>query len=207
MEYIAFDIETTGFLAGADQIVELAGVRFKEYQPVESFVALVDPGIEIPAGAQRIHGISNEMVKGKPSIEKVLEDFAAFCGDTPLVAHNAPFDAEFLKTDILKFESPAPKGKIFDTCAMARKVLPGMPNYKLGTLVDQLKIPSSEFHRAEADSRYCGFLFGHMILKIFQKGEPIHLENLINLSGGQALQFPQVVKSAKQLDLFGSLGL
>jgi len=205
MQFVSFDIETTGFMAGADQIVEIAGVRFRDGKPVESFASLVDPMVEIPITAQRVHGISNEMVKGQSLIEKVLEQFAQFCGMDTLVAHNAPFDAEFVKADILKFETPAPRGLILDSCAMARKVIPGAPNYKLGTLVSHLKIPSAEFHRAEADARYCGHLFAHMLQRIFQQGAPVVLENLINLSGGQALKFPQVIKSPKQLDLFASL--
>jgi DNA polymerase-3 subunit epsilon len=201
MQFVAFDIETTGFLPHVDQIVEIAGVRFVNGKPAESFSSLVNPRVRIPPEAARIHGITDVMVKDMPVIEEVLEKFATFCANDPLVAHNAPFDTEFIKADVTKHETPAPKGLILDSCAMARKVIQGCANYKLGTLVAHLQIPKDgAYHRAEADARYCGQLFAIMLGRIFAQGQPIVLENLINLSGGQPARFPQVVKSYRQLD-------
>jgi DNA polymerase III subunit epsilon len=206
MQFIAFDIETTGFLPRADQIVEIAAVRFADGKPAGSFCTLVNPKVLIPPGAMKVHGITDEMVKNSPLVEEALEGFAEFCGSDVLVAHNAPFDVEFIKADVEKFEARAPRGAILDTCAMARKVIQGCPNYKLGTLVSFLKIPvDGEFHRAEADARFCGQVFVHMLQRVFRQGEPAVLENLINLSGGQALKFPQIIKSPRQLDLFASI--
>jgi DNA polymerase-3 subunit epsilon len=62
-----------------------------------------------------------------------------------------------------------------------------------------------DFHRAEADARFCGRLFAIMIERIFAGGAPVVLENLVNLSSGQPLKFPQVQRSHKQLDLFAGL--
>jgi DNA polymerase-3 subunit epsilon len=206
MQYIAFDIETTGFLPRVDQIVEIAAVKFSNFKPVESFASLVNPKISIPLGAGRVHGITDEMVKDSPTIDNVLSRFAEFCAGAPLVAHNAPFDTEFVKADIEKFETPAPTGVILDTCAMARKVVQGCANYKLGTLVAHLKIPQeAAFHRAEADARFCGQLFGIMLQKIYRAGEAPVLENLLNLSGTSTLKFPQVMKTFKQLDFLAQL--
>jgi DNA polymerase-3 subunit epsilon len=206
MRFVAFDIETTGFLPRVDQIVELAGVRFVDGKPVESFAQLVNPKIMIPAGAAQVHGITDEMVKEMPTIAGVLERFTEFCAGDPLVAHNAPFDAEFLKADIEKFETPAPRGVILDTCAMSRKVIQGCSNYRLGTLVSFLKIPADGgYHRAEADARYCGHIFTHLLSRIFRAGEAPVIENLINLSGTTSLKFPQVIKSFKQLDFLAQL--
>lgn len=206
MQFVAFDIETTGFLPKVDQIVEIAAVRFKSGAPVESFATLVDPKMPIPSAATRIHGISEEMVRNKPTIEEAIAGFANFCGEDPMVAHNAPFDTEFIKADIMKFETSAPKGVILDSCAMARKVLPGSANYKLGTLVEFLKIPvDGSFHRAEADARFCGHLFRIMLERIFSNGKSVVLENLINLSGGQPQKFPQVTRKFRQLDFLAQL--
>lgn len=206
MNFVAFDIETTGFMPGADQIVEIAGVRFVNGKPTEAYSSLVNPGMRIPPGAMRIHGITDEMVQGQPHIEEALEKFAEFCKQDVLVAHNAPFDAEFIKANINRFETPAPRGIILDSCAMARKVIAGAPNYKLGTLVSFLGIPKDgAFHRAEADARFCGTLFQMMLERIFRAGDPIVVENLINLSGGTVMKFPQVTRQLRQLDLLGEL--
>lgn len=205
MRFISFDLETTGFIAGVDRIVEIGAIRFVNGIPEATFCTLVDPKIEIPEAASRVNGISNEMVRGKPTIDRLLESFSAFCGGDILVAHNANFDFQFLNSDIIRLEAPAPKGVILDTCNIARKVLPGLPNYKLGTLIQHLKIESSNFHRAEEDATYCGHLFLRLINKMTGSLELPPIENLITLSGKTELRFPQITPSEKQLGLFDSL--
>lgn len=100
MRFIAFDLETTGTVPGADQIVEIGAVRFVNGAPEAIFASLIDPQRPIPPGASAVNGISNEMVKGKPLIDSLLPSFAEFCGEDLLVAHNAPFDTQFLTADI-----------------------------------------------------------------------------------------------------------
>lgn len=200
MNFIAFDLETTGMCPGVDQIVEIGAVRFQNSAVEAVFSTLVDPKRPIPIEASRVNGITDEMVSGKPTIERILEPFAEFCGDCLIVAHNAPFDVQFLTADIKRLGTSAPKGVIVDTCAMARKVLPGLPNYKLGTLVNYLKIESSHFHRAEQDATYCGTLFLKM-LKILSPNLIVPIENLISLTGKKELRFPQIQKQPVQLSL------
>ena len=131
MEFIAFDLETTGFLPGVDQIVELGAVKFINGRIDSMFSTLVDAERPIPPGATKVNGITNDMIAGKPKILELLQPFADFCGDRIIVAHNATFDVQFMNSDIKKYESKAPTGVILDTLGMARKVLPGLPNYKL----------------------------------------------------------------------------
>ncbi|MFP5518430.1 MAG: PolC-type DNA polymerase III [Bdellovibrionia bacterium] len=205
MKFIAFDLETTGTVPGVDQIVEIGAVRFVDGQPAEVFSTLVDPLRPIPPGASAVNGIFDDMVKGKPTIDSLLPAFAEFCGDDILVAHNAPFDSQFLIADIKKHETPAAKGIILDTLPIARKVFPGLPNYKLGTLVQHLKIPTTDFHRAEEDASYCGHLFFNMLKRISVGGQAPKVENLVALTGKPELRFPQITRQPKQMDLFGNL--
>ena len=205
MRFIAFDLETTGTVAGADQIVEIGAVRFINGQVEGIFSTLVDPRRPIPPGASAVNGISNDMVQGKPFIETLLESFTEYCGYDHLVAHNAPFDAQFLAADFKKFDLPTPQGLILDTLPIARKVFPGLANYKLGTLVQHLKIPSSNFHRAEEDATYAGRLFLEMVKRVSVNGLPPAVENLVALTGKTAYRFPKIEKKMKQMDLFANL--
>lgn len=202
MKFVAFDLETTGTVPGVDQIVEIGAVKFINGQPESTFSTLVNPRRSIPPQASAVNGITDDMVEGKPVIEELLESFSEFCGDSIVVAHNAPFDAQFLTADIKRYELAAPRGVILDTLPIARKVFPGLANYKLGTLVDHLKIQSGVFHRAEEDASYCGQLFIAILKKVFQAGEEIRLENLIALTGKPEYRFPQIVKQPKQISLF-----
>ncbi len=198
MKFVAFDIETTGTVASVDRIVELGGVIFENGQPVGRFSTLVNPMMPIPVGASRVNGITDDMVVGQPTIEKVLPAFAEFCGDLPMVAHNSPFDSQFLLSDIKFHEAPAPRGTVLDTLPVARKVFPGLLNYKLETLINHLAIEKSHFHRAEADAVYCGQLF----VKILEKmGGNVGVENVLALMGRPEFRFPQIIPSPKQLCL------
>ncbi len=169
------------------------------------FVTLVDPRRPIPAAASVVNGISDDMVKGQPLIESLLPAFAEFCGDDPLVAHNASFDAQFLTADIKKHETSAPRGVILDTLPISRKVFPGLPNYKLSTLVQHLKVQTSEYHRAQADATSCGHVFGEMLRRISVGGRGPSIEQLVNLTGKPELRLPQITRQPKQMDLFGGL--
>ena len=96
MRFIAFDLETTGIVSGVDRVVEIRAVRFIDGHVEGVFSTLVDPLMPIPPGATKVNGITDEMVKGKPRIEELLEPFAEFCADDMLVAHNAEFDTNSL---------------------------------------------------------------------------------------------------------------
>ncbi|MCB0412065.1 MAG: 3'-5' exonuclease [Bdellovibrionales bacterium] len=206
MRFIAFDLETTGFLPGVDKIVEIGAVRFFRDEVEAVFSTLVDPKMPIPEAASRVNGISNEMVTGKPTIMDLLPSFAEFCGEEVIVAHNAAFDFQFLAADIQKHESPAPKGLVLDTFGMAKKVFPGLANYKLGTLVQHLNIPAGQFHRAEEDASYCGQLFLKILERIHGNLENLPpIENLTALSGRGEMKFPQIIPQPKQLNLLDGL--
>ena len=200
MRFIAFDLETTGTVPGVDQIVEIGAVLFAGGEVESVFSTLVDPLRSIPPGATAVNGITDDMVAGKPKIESLLASFAAFCEDLPMVAHNAPFDAQFLLSDIKKHEMPAPRGIVLDSLPISRKVFPGLANYKLGTLVQHLKIPSTGFHRAEEDATYCGQLFLELVKRISVGGKPPQLENLVALTGKPEVRFPQIIRQPKQMD-------
>ncbi|MGE4488249.1 MAG: PolC-type DNA polymerase III [Kiritimatiellales bacterium] len=202
MNFIAFDLETTGIQPKTDAVVEIGAVRFDGTEPVEAFSTLINPGRPIPPEASAVNGITDEMVAGSPAIDKVLADLADFCGELPLVAHNAPFDFKFLLAAVEKHRARAPKGIVVDSCALARVVFPGMINYKLGTLVSHFGFPSGTFHRAEEDSVYCGRLFARILEALEKAGQPAGVPALLGLARQPALKFPQYEKQPEQLGLF-----
>lgn len=202
MRFIAFDLETTGTLPGVDQIVEIGAVLFNEAGAPETiFATLINPGVPMPEAASRVNGITDDMLVGKPAITDVLDAFAEFCGEEVMVAHNAAFDTQFLVADIKKHETTAPRGLVLDTLPLARKVFPGLANYKLGTLVQHLNIPTAGFHRAEEDAAYCGQLFHKMVTRLSPQGVPPTLATLVSLTGKPEQRFPQIEKQPRQLGL------
>ena len=193
------DVETTGTLSYVDHIVELAAVRFEGGQEKEHFSVLVNPGIPIPEEASRVNGITDAMLQGKPSIGTIIREFSDFCGRHPLVAHNAIFDFQFLAQALEKNHCPPPLGPVFDTYTLAKKVFPGLSNYKLSTLTEYLKIPVSTFHRARQDAYACGLVFKG-ILKTAKMENHLDCPQLVQLMGRKELRFPPL--KARQLSLF-----
>ncbi len=202
MEFIAFDLETTGIQPKTDAIIEVGAVRFEGAEPVESFSTLINPGRPIPPGASAVNGITDEMVAGSPAVETVLADLAEFCGDLPLVAHNAPFDFKFLLKAVDDYKTKAPSGVVLDSCALSRVIFPGMINYKLGTLVNHFGFPPGDFHRAEIDSVHCGRLFARIVQALEQGGQPATVPALLDLTKQTLMKFPQYANQSQQLGLF-----
>lgn len=202
MEFIAFDLETTGIQPKTDAIVEIGAVRFEGIEPVGSFCTLINPGRPIPPEASAVNGISDDMVADQPAIETVLKEFAEFCGDLPLVAHNAPFDFKFLLNAVETHKAKAPSGVVLDSCALSRVVFPGMINYKLGTLVNHFGFPPGNFHRAEIDSVHCGRLFAKIVESLQKGGQPAQTHDLLALTKQSPMKFPQYEDQPQQLGLF-----
>lgn len=200
MRFVSFDLETTGFLPGVDQIVEVGAIRYVNGSPEESFVSLVNPLRPMNPESSKVNGITDEMLQDKPTIDNLLEPLTNFLGNDVAVAHNAPFDFQFLIADYKKHQIPTPQGLILDTCAISRKVFPGLMNYKLATLVRHLKIKTTGFHRAKEDAHYCGQLFLHILNEVSKGNEEKDKEALIALSNNTELKFPVIQKQPKQLN-------
>ena len=188
MDFVSFDLETTGTLSHLDRIVEIGAVRFSQGEARENYSQLISIDIPMPEQASAVNGITDEMLKNQPPIEEVLPVFSEFCSNSLLVAHNAPFDFQFLLRAIEEHRCSSPRGLVLDTCQLARKSFPGLANYKLSTLCDYLKIPSEGFHRAEADALYCGRLFTHILKKNSFSVEDV--SKMTKLAGRNPLKFP-----------------
>jgi len=159
--FVAFDLETTGLDPRKDHIVEIGAVKFDKNGPVARYSVLINPGVPMPPEAEKINKISDEMLKGKPSLDEVLPDFLRFIDGTALAAHNAPFDCGFINEKLKK--SPGNPGAIsrispfpvIDTLILARELFPGLRSYSLQNLAGELRIKPTLAHRAEDDARLC----------------------------------------------------
>ncbi len=157
VEFISFDVETTGLSPIVSRLVELSGVRFRlSNSVVSTFSSLINPECSIPPEVTAVHGITDEMVHAAPTIAEIVPQFLAWIGsDKPvLVAHNAPFDVGFLQVAMAKLRLPIPKNPVLDTLPLSRRILAEAPNHQLKTLVEYLALGDGDYHRALADSHH-----------------------------------------------------
>ena len=153
--FLAFDTETA---THHGEICAMAVVRFEDGLPVQSWQALVNPGVPIFWGFTQIHGIRNADVRGAPPFAEAWESFRPhFTGGLPVVAHNARFDHGVLKRNLADCGLPFPDFDLHCTVAIARKLWPQLPNHKLPTVAAHVGV-ELQHHDALSDARACGFV-------------------------------------------------
>ena len=158
--FVAFDFETTG-LGKNERITEIGAVKVIDGFMVARFSSLTDPQKPIDPMITKITGITDEMVRGKPTAVQLMPSFYAFAEGLPLVAHNAPFDCRFLSRAAEEAGCYFDQ-EVFDTLCYAKKVLPDLPSYKLTELCVLLGIPQSDAHRAWCDAEAAARLFVYL---------------------------------------------
>ena len=128
MREIVLDTETTGLdPAEGHRVVEIACVELVNHvETGESRRWYLNPERDMPAEAERIHGLSETFLRDKPRFAEVAEEFLAFIADAQLVIHNASFDLKFLNHELAQVgQSPIPPKRATDTLEMARRKFPG----------------------------------------------------------------------------------
>lgn len=171
-DFCAFDLETTGVDPHTGRIVSAALVPFVSGEEGPARTWLVDPGVEIPEAAQRVHGISTERAReeGQPTAVALPQIVDAVCAladtGTTLVGHNIVYDLTVLATEAVRagllpsteslLERIPP---VLDTLVVDRKV----DTYRrgprtLGALAQHYGVSLHDAHDALADARAAGLI-------------------------------------------------
>ena len=161
-EFVVFDLETTGFSAEVDQIIEIGAVKIKDGQITDRFSSFVNPKVPISFRIENLTGISDSMVMDAPVIEEILPKFLDFCKGAVLVAHNAEFDTSFITNKAEKMGIKTNYTYI-DTVLLGQFAVPHLSNYKLDTLAKHLKVSLENHHRAVDDAQATADIFIKLI--------------------------------------------
>ena len=171
LDYVVVDVEATGAKLPPNRIIELGAYRISGGKIVDSFLTLVNPEIAIPRFVMTLTGISNEMVKEAPLFADVAPRWLEFVSDAVLIAHNAPFDTNFLNHEISRVY---PGHRMINahlcTVTLTRHVIPGLTNYRLDTIADHFSIPILARHRAGSDALATAEIFLHLLDRLHERG-------------------------------------
>ena len=190
-DFICFDLETTGLSAQNDRITEIGAVRLHNGEITDRFDIFVDPERPIPEKITQLTSITNEMVQGAPKEAEALQQFFDFCGENAvLVAHNASFDASFVRAALQRQGKPF-ENTYIDTVTMARSLLPDLKKATLDSVANYLKLKPFHHHRAEDDAAVLGDIFLNFLERL--KNDH-HVEQVNEINGALAGSDPKKLR-------------
>lgn len=181
-DIIVFDIETTGLSRETDRITEIGAVKLHNMEIADEFNIFVDPEKHIPENITELTGITDQMVSGAPKEAEAMEMFLEFCGDAPLMAHNADFDTSFIRTACERHGMSCHNPYI-DTLKLCRAAVPNKKKHTLDAMATEFGLGDFNHHRAKDDAAMLANIFVK-IIEISSKGRPIEkLGDLNNVLG------------------------
>jgi DNA polymerase-3 subunit epsilon len=148
---VFLDLETTGLYPHqGDRVCEVALQRVTGGVVEVSLERLIDPQRPLSAKAFGVNGISATDLADAPVFAEIIDTLQATLEGATLVAHNAPFDLEFLRVELALAGRPPLLIRAIDTLAIARRLLPERRSHSLAALAAALG-GAAPAHRALAD--------------------------------------------------------
>ena len=181
LDCVVVDIETTGLESASNEIIEIAALKVERGEIAGVFSSLVKIDRPLTPEIVNLTGITDEILaEGSDKVE-VLQKLLAFVGDLPLIAHNVEFDLPFLNHHLGLTLGTTLANRQICTLKLSRKIVPGLPSYRLGKLADHFAIPAPIVHRAGGDVEITFNLWLKLVGLLEQKGITT-LESLLSFT-------------------------
>ena len=151
---LILDTETTGLDFNIDKIIEIGVVELIDNVLTQNyFHEYINPEMNISLSAQKVHGISNEFLIGKPTFNNIAKKFLDFIKDDTIIIHNAEFDTNFINKELQNCGFNNFKNLVVDTIQVAKKEFPGQA-VNLDSLCRKLGVNNTRqnFHGALLDA-------------------------------------------------------
>ncbi len=232
--FVVFDVETTGFKAISEQMIEIGAVKINYKGEVldtfSKFIKLYRHNT-IPAKIVELtHITDNMLIHEGEDVHEVMDEFCHFIGDSFLVAQNAKFDMSFLAAYFIQNHHLTYSRVCFDTIGLAKKIYPNQATYKLSALAPMFEVEydPNAHHRADYDAKITADIFAKQLSLLPIKSDtPIrkliayedaqrmtqrqesYLNSLINQHGIKTNQLEYFTKTSTSchIDIIKNLGL
>lgn len=161
IEFVIFDLETTGFHPIFRYIFDIGAVKVKNGVIIEKLNFFIKPNQPIPNEITKLTKVTNDMVKEGLSEEEGVKRFLEFIGENSvIVGHNVKFDVDFInyKSKVYNLGKNLTNHVILDTIYLTKYVVEELQNkkklksYSLDKVLKHFGITIQEHHRAYADS-------------------------------------------------------
>lgn len=206
LEYVIFDLETTGLSAQYDHIIEFGAIKVKNQEIIGEYLTFIKPPVDISSFITSKTNISNKDVANAPTIEEELDAILAFIEGSVLVAHNAQFDISFLNQVCTSHNKPTLQQPVIDTLELSRVLLIERKSFRLGRVARAFSIAYDEdvAHRADYDVKITNKVFFQLLLLAKEQGVKT-LQDLANLNHQES--FKNMMKSHIQVIAKNQMGL
>lgn len=169
---VAFDSETTGLDISRARMIQLGAVRIVHgyVDQSESFEALINPGIPIPAESHAIHGIRDADVADAAEFAEVVREFDAWRGDSVLVGYASGFDLAMLKREFELAGQDWTTPRCLDVRFLVNLLGPNLPDFSLDTIADWVGVEIENRHSALGDAIATAAIFVRLIPRLRERG-------------------------------------
>lgn len=155
--FIALDFETA--IPGKSPPPCSMGITLVENSIiVSSSNYFINPEVPINHYCQKIHGITDDMVKDAPVFADVWKSVSHLFSKYPVVIHNAAFDVSVLAGALMREQIEMPKIAVYDTMLISKNLVK-TEKYSLPYMCEYFKIPIYNHHSSGDDSEMCANLF------------------------------------------------
>ena len=202
--FVILDTETTGLEASkGDKIISLAALKIRNslIQENEFLDELINPERDIPWESVKIHHITDEHVRGKPTLPELQSKINLFLKKSILIGHNIEFDKKFIYQDAVNSDLSKRMKKItsIDTIYLTAALYPDLENYDLSYLCEHFNIRTNDQirHSALGDCWITARLFLHLLHKAKER-------NITTASGllklcNQGAKLHHLIRNAKKI--------
>lgn len=158
--FLSFDTETTGVDVDTDRIVTACAIEVGPDGATTRGSWLLNPGVEIPASATAIHGVTNEWAqRAGEEPEKALRQMAEllrgwWASNLPVIAMNASFDLTLLRNECARYgHSFDVSGPVIDPLVLDRATHPYRKGKRnLTALAECYGVKQDEAHTSKGDA-------------------------------------------------------
>ena len=197
--FVVTDTETTGTSPKSDRVIELAAVKLRDGEVIDTFQQLINPGRSIPKRITQITGISTAMVYDAPAAADVLPDYLDFLGDGIFTAHNLSFDRNFINAELGRIGASELDVGMLCTLRLARRLLPGLKSKGLSRLIQFYNLQVNSRHRALGDAEATATVLQQFISQVAFEHEIESVEELLTFQNKSYRQVRRTPNHLKKL--------
>ena len=147
------DVETTGFQREFAQIIEVAVIKVKNDQVIDTFETFLRPERPPHYFVQKLTGIRPAMLEHAPEFKEIAEELHGYLHDGTLVAHHAQFDVGFLRKEFARQDMNI-KFPFACTRRLSSLLYPEHRKHSLDSIIRryEININIKDRHRAMGDT-------------------------------------------------------